>query len=267
MAGQRINQGDLIAALDETTLQNAYDMSAATLAQAEDAYQRMKQLHDNNSLPEMQWVEVQNQLKQARSAEQIAKKNLTDGKLYAPFSGVISEKNVEIGQNVMPGIPVAKLVTVGQVKVSIAVPENEIAHIRMGQAVCVNVPALEGKSFEGKIVEKGISANPLSRSYEVKALIKNPSGELLPGMICDLSVLSKEEDSAIVLPSNVIQIDDANQTFVWVNRNGKAEKQVIQTEMLTRNGVVVAEGLNIGDEIITEGQQKVSEKMDITIDK
>lgn len=263
-AGQRVAKGQLIAALDEATLQNAYDATAATLEQAEDAYRRMKQLHDSGSLPEMDWVETQSKLKQAQAAERISKKNLADGKLYAPFAGVISEKNVEAGQNVMPGAPVVRLVTVGQVKVSISVPENEISHVAIGQPVSVCVAALGGRVFNGKIVEKGISANPLSRSYEVKAAIGNQSGALMPGMVCTLSMDAGKEASAIILPANVIQTDEANRTFVWIAEKGKARKRFVVAEGFVHDGVRVASGLAAGDDLIVEGQQKVSEGMDIT---
>lgn len=263
-AGQRVTKGELIAVLDEATLRNAYEASFALLTQAEDAYQRMKQLHDAGSLPEIQWVEVQSKLKQAQSAEAISKKNLDDGRLYAPFSGAISEKSVEVGQNVIPGQPVVRLVTINQVKVCISVPENEISHIHTGQPVNVSVQALDGKTFSGKIIEKGIFAHPLSRSYEVKALVDNLSGELMPGMICTMGIGNEEAGTAIMLPASVIQTDEQNRTFVWVNESGKALKRIVETGTLTRNGVVISSGLSTGDEVILEGQQKVSEGMDIT---
>lgn len=263
-AGQRVAKGELIAVLDEVTLRNAYEAASALLLQAEDAYQRMKQLHDAGSLPEIQWIEVRSKLKQAQSAEAISKKNLADGRLCVPFTGIISEKNVEVGHNVMPGQPVVRLVTINQVKVCVSVPENEISQINMGGSVNVSVSALNGKTFSGKIVEKGIMAHPLSRSYEVKALIDNPSGELMPGMICTMGIENGETNSAIILPVSVIQTDEQNRTFVWVNEGGKARKKRIQLGTLTRNGVVIQSGLSVGDEVIVEGQQKVSEGMDIT---
>lgn len=261
--GQRVAEGQLIAILDEVSLKSAYDAAAAMLEQAEDACQRMKQLHDAGSLPEIQWVEVQSKLRQAQSAETMAKKNLADGKLYAPFSGVISEKSVEAGHNVMPGQPVVRLVRVNPVKVRVSVPENEISHLSKGLPVNVSVSALNGKTFSGKIVEKGIMAHPLSRSYDVKALIDNPAGELMPGMICTMSVDIGKNDPAMILPAPVIQTDERNRTFVWVNDNGKARKKMVQTGPLTRNGVIISSGISGGDEVIAEGQQKVSDGMDI----
>ena len=265
--GQRVNKGDFIAALDEISLKNSYEAESAALRQAEDSYMRMKQLHDNNSLPEIQWVEVQSKLKQAQSAEQIAKKNLSDCRLLAPFSGVIATKDVEVGQNVMPGMPVVRLVAVNRVKVKMSVPENEISHVAIGQDVSILVPALDGKTYTGKVVEKGVVANSLSRSYEVKALIENPKGELLPGMICTLFFEREESSSVILLPINVVQTDNSNKNFVWVNDNGKARKRFIETGTLMSYGIVVTSGVSDGEEVLIEGQRKVSNGTDIEIER
>lgn len=265
--GQKVRKGELIARVDEATIRNSHDAAAATLAQAEDAYERMKQLHDNNSLPEIQWVEVQSRLKQARAAEQISRKSLEDCKLYAPFSGVIAEKQVEVGQNIMPGMPVVKLVTIDKVHVKIAVPENEIAKTALGQPAEIYVPALGGKAFRGTIVEKGIAAHPLSRSYEVKVSVENPSGELMPGMICQVHIEKESGRSALLLPASVIRLDSDNRSFVWVHQSGKAVKRFIRIGELTNGGVVIVSGLAAGDEVLIEGQQKVSEDMEIAIEK
>jgi len=263
--GQRVSKGSLIATLDDTTLKSDHEAAVAALEQAEDAYQRYGQLHDNNSLPEIQWVETQSKLRQARSAVQITQKNLNDSKLYAPFSGVISEKSAETGQNVAPGNPVVKLVTVDRVKVSISVPEDEISSINLGQAIGITVPALGGKSFSGKIAEKGISANTLSRSYEVKAIIDNPAGELMPGMLCNLYVTDNNSEKMIAIPAGVVQLNSDNRTFVWLNRQGKAHRQFIVTGQHAGNDVIVISGLTPGDQVIVEGQQKVSDDMAITV--
>ena len=89
---RRLSSGT--SALDEVSMQNTYQAAKAALKQAEDAYQRMKELHEKGSLAEMKWVEVQSKLQQAQSMEAVARKNLTDCQLYAPFSGVIAEKSL-----------------------------------------------------------------------------------------------------------------------------------------------------------------------------
>lgn len=259
--GMKVKQGDLIAALDSISLQSSYNAAVATLRQAEDAYRRMKTLHDNGSLPEIKWVEAESRLKQAQSMEAIARKELRNICLYAPFDGVIAEKEGEVGQNVIPGAKVARLVSAVGQRVRIAVPENEIAHVAIGQQAVIFVSAL-GREYRGTVAEKGVVANALSRSYEVKLKVEDADGELLPGMITEVTLLNPQQE-AYVLPAQVVQLDHENQTFVWMVRNHCVEKQVIECKEFTAEGVVVSQGLKEGDVVVIEGQQKVCQGIEV----
>lgn len=259
--GRHVTKGDLIATLDPVSMQSSYNAAKASLGQAEDACRRMKELHDKGSLPEIQWVEVQSKLQQARSLEEIAGKNLKDCKLYAPFSGVIAEKSVEIGQNVTPNIPITKLVTADLLKVKIAVPETEIAGISLAQKAEIVVPALGNRHFSGTVTEKGIVANPLSRSYEVMMRVENAGAGLMPGMVTEV-ILEKNDTSSskqYIIPACIVQLDENNRSFVWIEKEGKASKCVIGCGDFTPNGVTVVSGLKNGDQVVVEGQQKICE--------
>lgn len=263
--GDHVQKGALIATLDPTSLQSSYDVAKSALDQAEDAYRRMKELHDKGSLPDVKWVEIQSKVQQARSMEEIAGKNLKDCNLYAPYSGVIAEKTAEVGQNVAPGMPVVKLVTAGQLNVKIAVPETEIAGITAREKAMIRVPALGGTTFTGSVAEKGVVANPLSRSYEVKLRVENASRDLMPGMVTEVVLMRENGAAQPVIPANVVQLDERNRTFVWVMESGKATKRVIDCGEFTASGVTVASGLREGDNVIVEGQQKVCEGTPVTL--
>ncbi len=263
--GDRVRKGQLIATVDPTQVKNSYDMAHATRMQAEDAYGRMKQLHDKGSLTELKWVEAQSQLQQAISAESIAKKSLADCALHAPFDGVISEKYAEVGQNAAPGVPVVKLVTTKVLNVKISVPESEMANVRVRQRARIAVQALGGKQYEGYVIEKGVIADPISRSYNVKIRVEGTDNALLPGMVsqvaldgADASKAGTAAKAAVVIPAHLVQLGDDNSNFVWVDEGGKAVRRTIVCGEYRSNGVTVVSGLKTGDRLIVEGQQKLS---------
>jgi len=264
---QMVRQGQLVATIDETSLKSAHEAALAAKEQALDAEQRMKLLHDAGSLPEIKWIEVQTQVRQAISAEKMAKKALTDTRLYAPFSGYVAEKQAEAGQSVAPGVPIVKLVRIDHVKVSISVPEEEIAQIHTGLSLQVKVTALGGKTFEAKVSEKGVTADALSRSYEVKGIIGNPQHELLPGMIAEVHLgtmgTSQHKEQSITLPAEIIQIDADNRPFVWTVVDNKAQKAYVTLGQNIGDNVQIRKGLKAGDKVICEGQQKVSNGMKV----
>ncbi len=262
--GDRVRKGQLIATVDPTQVKNSYDMAHATRMQAEDAYGRMKQLHDKGSLTEIKWVEAQSQLQQAISAESIAKKSLADCALHAPFDGVVSEKYAEVGQNATPGVPVVKVVTTKVLNVKISVPESEMANVRIRQRARIVVQAVGGKQYEGYVVEKGIVADPVSRSYSVKIRVEGTDNALLSGMVSNVALDKADAPKAgtskadVIIPAQLVQLADDNSNFVWVDEGGKAVRRTIVCGEYQSNGVTVASGLKTGDRLIVEGQQKVS---------
>lgn len=260
--GRRVREGQLLAVLDKRTIESSYQASAASLRQAEDAYARMKVLHENNSLPDIKWVEIESKLEQARSMERISRKNLEDINLYAPYSGVIGKRMVEPGENVQPGQPVFSLLKIAVVNVKIAVPENEIAALDDQEAV-VRVAALDGACFKGKITEKGVIANPVSHTYDAKIRLENPEGKLLPGMVCAVSLAGEELSSAIAVPNNAVMVSEEGDRYVWKIINGRAKAVSIRVGDLTKRGVLVLDGIQEGDIIVIGGYQKISEGMKV----
>lgn len=256
--GDFVRKGQTMAMLDQTTLRNTYYMAKSTLRQAQDAYKRMSMLYKKGSLPEIKYIEIQTKLAQAESSERIARKNLTDGVLRAPFSGYVAEKMVDAGSNVVMGMGCFKLVKIDKVKVKISVPENEIANIRKGQTVNMSVSALGGKMFSGSVSEKGVQANPLSHTYDVKVELNNVNHELLPGMVANVEVSRGCGTKNIVIPQEAVLVD-ADGTFVWTVRGGKAHRQSVVSKDVNNQGTIIDSGLEEGAEVVVSGQSKISE--------
>ncbi|MDR0814786.1 MAG: efflux RND transporter periplasmic adaptor subunit [Bacteroidales bacterium] len=260
--GEKVKKGQLLAILNRGNLQSTYDAALSTLHQAQDGYDRLLQLHEKGSLPDMKWVEMQTDLQKAKSTEAIARKNLEDCRLYAPQSGVVSICSIGTGENVTPNVGVLNLIVVDKVKVKMPVPENEISAIRIGQPAQVTVPAAGNSVFHGKVEEKGVSANPVSHTYEVRIGIDNRQWQLMPGMVGKV-YLQESDNRRIVVPARTVQLSTDGRRFVWLAAGSAARQQFVQTGDLTSGGVVINEGLQEGDLLITDGYHKVSEGMRI----
>ncbi len=256
--GQKIKQGDLLATLNDYSLKNAHSMALATLNQAEDAMQRIQMLYDNRSLPEIQYIEMQTNLEKARATEAIARKNMNDSKLKAPFSGVVGKIKVEAGENVLPNEPVLTLLKISNVHVKVAVPENEINKLKVGQSASVRISAVSDDLFSGKVISKGVISDAISHTYPVLILVENNDFLLLPGMVSEAQINSGNSNSKVVVPNNSILIDGDGNYYVWKLMQGKATKQVVKIGKQNHNGVEILNGLIHDDVIITDGYQKVS---------
>lgn len=263
-AGDRVRAGQPIARLNTAQLQSMLDAAQATLTQARDAYTRYKQLHEKGSLPDIKWIEVESKLQQAESAVAIAQKRLNDCTLCAPYDGYIASRPAQTGMNVMPGSPVAKLVNINEVYITFAVPEKEISGMKEGQRVTFTVDAVGNGTYNTRITEKGIEANPISHTYKVKCLYANADRSLLPGMVCRASLSASDGDTQIIIPANTVKVDTDGSHFVWTVKDNQARRQTVATGNLTSRGVVITSGLAPGDMVITQGSQKVSDGMNVT---
>ena len=264
--GQKVGKGHLLAVLESGTAQNTYDISKSTLKQAQDAYDRMATLHKKGSVTDIKFVEVETGLEKAKALEAISRKNLEDTKLYAPSAGIIAKRSVEEGANVMPGVPAFKLVSIDDVDIKVSIPENEIGSISIGQQATISVPAAGNTEYTGKVDKKGVEANTVSHTYDIRLRVRNQQSELMPGMVCKV-LLSGGDSLAtqFVLPNKSVQVAPDGKHFVWLTDGATAKRTFVTVGRLTDHGITVNNGLREGDRVITEGFNKVSEGMKVSV--
>lgn len=255
--GDPVRKGQLLAMTDTTQASDAVQMAQAQLRQAQDAFDRMKQLHDAGSLPDIKWVETVSKVDQARIQEKMARKHLSDCRLVAPISGVVAQRNAEAGQVVAPSATVITIVTANDLEVSISVPESEVRDVRLGQRAAISIDAVGAESLSGVVSERGVKADPLSRSYTVKLRLQSASEAILPGMVATVRMEREAGDTSFVIPTGAVLLADDNTNFVWIDQDGTAVRRKVTCTGFTASGVSVGSGLSEGDKVIVDGQHKV----------
>jgi len=265
--GQQVKHGELLASLDSRSYRNTLDMAEAKEIQAEDAHKRLSELYRKGSLPEVKFIEVETGLTQARAAAELAQKNLADCNLFAPAGGIIGRRSLEPGENAVPFQTVFTLVNVEQVDIKVAIPEKEIAGIAIGDEATITVPALNDEVFSGKVNLKGVMAQPISHTYDIKIQLRNQDHQLLPGMVCRVDFSGDDQRSLAVIPVQVIQTDgNGNRYILKPNASGdKVSRQSITTGALLGLDVVIITGLQPGEEYVAEGYQHIDTTMNIQI--
>lgn len=261
--GQPVGKGQLIAEMDDTQARNLLEGAEAQLKQANDALERYGMLHENGSLPEVKWVEIQTKVTQAKSQVEVARKNLADCQLKAPVGGIVGRKRVVAGETAMPSQAVVTILDINKVKVKVAIPEAEVSHISTHTPSTIKVDAI-GKQFEGGQIEKGVQADALTHTYDVRILVANTARQLLPGMVASVSFVSDTAVSAeaepLTLPVTTVQRRANGNLFVWmVDKDNNAHRADVTIGETQGNRVVITSGIGTGQRIVTEGYQKLSE--------
>ena len=260
--GQAVSRGQLIAEMDDTQARNLLSGAEAQMAQANDALERYKMLHDNGSLPEVQWVEIQSKVAQAKSQYEVAKKNLADCRLVAPVSGVIGRKLVGTGETAMPSQAVVSILDISTVKVKVAIPEAEISSLGAGTSSIIKVDAINS-SFTGGRIEKGVQADALTHTYDVRINVQNSDRQLLPGMVASVRFVAEGSQgfSSKSVPVTAVQKRADGTLFIWAidDKDSTAHRVTVSVGDTRGNNIAITEGMNLGQRIVTEGYQKLSE--------
>ena len=259
--GQAVGKGQLLAEMDDTQARNLLSGAEAQMTQANDALARFKMLHDNGSLPEVQWVEIQSKVAQAQSQLEVARKNVADCRLIAPVSGIIGKKLVGAGETALPSQAVVSILDISAVKVKVAVPEAEIGGISVTTPTSIKVEAIDG-SYQGGRIEKGVQADALTHTYDIRINVANGNRKLLPGMVASVRFISDGSQAigSKMIPVTAVQKKSDGGLFVWtVGKDNTAHRTAVTIGQTQGNYVSVIDGLSIGDRIATEGYQKLSE--------
>ena len=253
--GQKVKKGTIIAKVDETTAKSLHDAALASLNQAEDGYERLKQVHEEGGISEVRWVQMETDLEKARQAEISARKHLEDCTIYAPQDGYISMGERIVGEYMRPSEDFCDLIDMSKLVVEFSVPEKEVGMINLGDKAIAEINALNDLERDIVIYDKSIVSNPFGHTYTVKAKINLDGKDALPGMVAKIR-LNTTASSGLIVPASCVQTV-ADGLAVWTLKNGKTYRRIIEVNDFVKNGVLVSKGLKDGDTIVTEGYQKL----------
>lgn len=253
--GQKVKKGAIIAKVDETTARSLHNAALASLNQAEDGYQRLKQVHEEGGISDVRWVQMETDLEKARQAEISTRKHLEDCTIYAPQDGIISMGDRVIGEYMRPSETFCNIIDIDKLIVEFSVPEKEVGMINKGDKGVAEIQALGVVDQTIVISDKSVVSNPFGHTYTVKAKIDLDDKNALPGMVVKIR-LSTTAHSGVIIPASCVQtVSDG--LAVWTLKNGRSYRRIIEVGDFVKNGVLVEKGLEFGDTIVTVGYQKL----------
>lgn len=260
--GTQVNRGDVLAEVLSKNVIASYEISHATLRQAEDGYERVKKVHQTGTVADVKLVEIETQLAKAMAAAKSSEEAMEECRIKAPFNGTVSEVLVEQGIQINPGTPILKLVDLSTIEVTIPVPEGEIGKIKIGQKALIDVPALDITGIEAHVELKGVTAASPSHTYKCTLVPEKKQTNLYPGMVCKVRLSEVSDEMRIRIPASAVEMD-SNGRFVWVVKDGKVGRAYVTVDGYQEQGVVISSGLEQGDKVIVKGAAKVSTGMTV----
>ena len=263
--GQHVTEGQLLASIETIEYQNNVLLAEASLEQAQDNFNRLDELYVKGSLPAREHLTAKVALSQAKANKSIAAKRLADTKLYAPFAGIVTAKEIEKGAIASSGIMAFTIVKTDLVYAKISVSESEISKLAIGTGATVTIPAIND-TRNGKISIINPQADASTRSFEVKVRLANANGKLLPGMLANINISTDHKREVLTVPADAVVRDPEEFTYVFiVDDKNRAIKKRIVINGLSMNEIIVSEGLHIGDRVIIQGQSQLKDGQTVAL--
>jgi len=262
--GQRVAKGATLVMLDPAINQAEVQQSRANLKLAQGKYDRAVDLAKSNFISGQAKDEAENNLRVAEAGLQLAEAKLAKTEIKAPFSGIIGLRVVSIGDYVKEGADVVNLESIDPLKVDFRVPETYLKQVQVGQSLQVQLDAVPGKTFDGKVFAVNPLVDAAGRSIVIRALVRNSDTSLRPGMFARVRLITRDEQNALVIPEQAI-VPQGDEQYVFRVTDGKANRVKIAVGQRRDGLVQVLNGLAPNDVIVTAGQLKIRDGVPVSV--
>ncbi|TFH08549.1 MAG: efflux RND transporter periplasmic adaptor subunit [Nitrosomonadales bacterium] len=267
--GANVQLGDALAELDSPDLgkaQSEYATAMATLKSANNAFKRTEELYENDVAPRKALEGAEESLIRAHSESQRAQlklKNLgvpsgsMDNRfiLHAPFSGVITERNINPGMEVRPDLtsPLFVISDLSKLWVQMDIFEKDIGKIHVGQEVLMHVSAYPEESFTATVSYISQVVDETTRTVKARCVFQNPETRLLPSMFASIKVLSDPDELVVVVPLTAL-FTEGESDWLYVNIGDyQYQKRPVKTGLRLKGHTVILEGLHQGEHLVVDG--------------
>lgn len=258
--GQRVKRGQLLIQLDDTLQRAQLQQAQAQASIARTNLQRNRELLAQNFVSASAVDQSAASLEVAEAQVALAQAQLERMRIVSPFDGVAGIATVNLGDYVKDGADLVNIEDASSMSVDFRLPERYLARLKPGQPVEVQVDALPGRSFSGRIdaVDSQVDAN--GRSLLVRARLPNPQGELKAGMFARARTVFAVREQAVVVPEEALVPQGGRQYLVKVVDGPSGPvSQRIEARLGVRlpGRAEILEGLVAGDLVVTAGQARL----------
>lgn len=258
--GQRVRRGQLLVQLDDTLQRAQLQQAQAQASIARTNLQRNRELLAQNFVSASAVDQSAAALEVAEAQVALAQAQLERMRIVAPFDGVAGIATVHLGDYVKDGADLVNIEDASSMSVDFSLPERYLARLKTGQPVDVQVDALPGRSFEGRIDAIDSQVDAQGRALLVRARLPNPKGELKAGMFARARTVFAVREQAVLVPEEALVPTGGKQFLVKVvdGPAGKVSQRLEARIGLRLPGrVEILEGLAPGDMVVTAGQARL----------
>jgi RND family efflux transporter MFP subunit len=181
-------------------------------------------------------------------------------KVRAPFAGVVTTRNVDVGTLVNTGSTMLfRIAQTNLLRTYLNVPQASAEDVRVGQTASLATPELPERKFEGAVTRTANALDPASRTLLVEVQVPNPESKLMPGMYVDVDLHLPRKDPPLLLPSNTLSVRSGGTMVATLDSNDVVHFQRVVLGRDFGSDVEILSGLNAGVRVIANPNDAVQE--------
>ena len=264
--GQTVKKGQTLIQLDDRDYRMRLTRADAKYRQAKLDHDRIAALVKKKIAAVTKLDEAEAQLKDLTAQRSEAQLALSRTKIISPIRGRVNEIKAKQGNFVAVGDPVAQVLQFDQVKVTVGVPESDVAFVFDLNEADIIIDALNKRKVKGKKIFLSRQPSSLARLFDLELRVLNPDGHILPGMFARVDLIKQIFNQALAVPLYAI-ITQGDNRFVYIEKNGHAERRNVELGPLIDWQVQVTSGLRDGEKVIVVGQRFLNDGQAVEVIK
>lgn len=278
--GSQVESGSSLAVLDDTDYALALreakaNMDAAQVRQlaAKNTFERARRLLPAKAItPELfdkaeaEYKSAKAQVAQLINMVALAQRRLEKTVVSAPFKGYVTQRFVELGQNVSIGEPVMRVADMETMRVKIYINELEYVHLDKKDPVKITVDAFSQFPISGRVDKIGIKADARTNTFEIEILVNNPDFRLKAGLTARVAIQTEVIPNAVMIPQNSVLFRESSKEVYIVDENNLAVVRNVTLGRMDGSDVRILNGVSAGDKLVVAGGQylKPGDKVVVT---
>lgn len=271
-SGSTVQQGQILARLDDREFRNAVALAHAAvteldaqLAQAKRDRIRMKRLFESDVVPVAEFEKVATRQTALESSLQAAAARLKETRrllnetvLKAPFDGTITGVHIQPGEWAVPGQPAIELTGDGEIELLVHVPETMLDRISAGQKVQVQLPFTGNRIVPGRISSVAKAALTAGRLFPLKVDLASEPG-VIAGLTAEL-IVDLSARGVLTVPLSAIVNPGASRPYLFIYINGTVSKRQVTLGGIIDDRIIVSGDIAAGNQVVISGQSRLTDK-------
>jgi membrane fusion protein, multidrug efflux system len=256
--GSNVRAGQVVARLDDQILRSSVAELQTQMSLANTVFEKQNNLWKQQIGTEIQYLQAKNNKESLERRLATLNTQLSQSNVTAPISGVVDKVFAKVGMMGSPGVPMFTVVNLSQLKVIAKVADTYAGSVRKGDAIQIRFPDIN-KTINARISFVSTTVDPLNRTFTIEAPLPS-GGDLKPNMLAQVKINDVNRANAIVIDQNLIQNTENGQlVYVAVTEGTKktAKARTVKTGQSYGGQIEITEGLQAGDQLITQGYQEV----------